>query len=70
MGDINALHTAFPLDADKEYLTQADVILSTLKLDKLRERELARVQERSSRSCDEKVNLICRVFAKFVPIQW
>lgn len=54
MGNINALHTAFPLDADREYAMQVDVILSTLKLNEVRERELARIKGKPT-SHDETV---------------
>lgn len=43
-GEINALHTAFPQDAEMEYMAQADLILRTLKLDSLRDTELERLR--------------------------
>jgi len=43
------LHTAFPKDAEEEYATQMDIILQTLKLDKLREEELAKLAQAKSK---------------------
>ena len=50
LGGINALHTAFPQDADGEYLTQADIILNTLKLPAIRDAELKLLTERKRRA--------------------
>ena len=58
LGGINALHTAFPQDAEEEYFLQADLILKTLKLDELRTRELSRLKEKTSRQeADEQVSM-------------
>lgn len=50
LGGINALHTAFPHDADQEYLTQADIILHTLKLESLRDSEMKILIARKKRA--------------------
>ena len=50
LGGINALHTAFPQDADGEYLTQADIILNTLKLPAIRDAEVKLLTERKRRA--------------------
>ncbi|KAK3796892.1 hypothetical protein RRG08_055726 [Elysia crispata] len=42
LGGVNTLHTAFPADADQEYLLQAELVLSRLGLTDILEEELAR----------------------------
>ncbi|GFO31120.1 DNA helicase mcm9-like [Plakobranchus ocellatus] len=45
LGGVNTLHTAFPADADEEYLLQAELVLSRLGLTEILEEELT--QQRS-----------------------
>ncbi|GFS19589.1 DNA helicase MCM9-like [Elysia marginata] len=45
LGGVNTLHTAFPTDADQEYLLQAELVLSRLGLDDILEEELERQRE-------------------------
>lgn len=47
LGGINALHTAFPEDADLEYGNQVAIILETLGLEDLMEAEVQRLQHLS-----------------------
>lgn len=44
------MHTAFPRDADEEYLTQVDIILNTLSLPSLRDNEIKLLTERKRRA--------------------
>ena len=56
LGGINALQTAFPQDAVSEYLTQADIILNTLKLPTIRDAEVKLLTER--KRCADTADIV------------
>ncbi|KAK2158619.1 hypothetical protein NP493_1781g00037 [Ridgeia piscesae] len=60
LGGVNALHTSFPADPDKEYKLQVDLILSRLGLQDLLSSELARLRTLKQRSEMTLANSVSR----------
>jgi len=53
------LYTAFPEDADEEYITQSDVILQTLGLTEIRKEELKLLAQRKKQAAAMLIAEVC-----------